>query len=189
MSTATLYEQNLSKIKEVLTSRKISWQALGCYSIRQKYELASEGIDLILVSTHDENPRDWVLTAGEILNLFTGAGVASDALKVEIRNPERMNTDTSYILEDNAELLGGIALIKETISTAVKSQLPDTATSIAYHMRGKKGCSPAERRPTIMVDCKARSVHCFGDVENYITRSTAGLDLKVKIALEWWPSH
>lgn len=103
------------------------------------------------VNTRDEYPDTWISAAQEIQEVFLHAGMPTEEIEVEIRNPSKMKYMVSHVFAVDAGFLEDIESVKQRIVDEVTALCGLAWSSIAFHLRSPKFDSTAAKLPTVLV--------------------------------------
>lgn len=110
-------------------------------------------------------------------------------MRVEICNEDKMYTDTSYLIKDDAAI-NYIARVQPFVLGAVMEHCPGKWTSIAYHNRGAPHYN-SEERITAIVYIKPEAIHAWEKLEEKIISAiqSAGFPAEIDISVEILPGR
>lgn len=105
----------------------------------------------LLVITRDQYPDTWISAAQEIQEVFLHAGMPTEEVEVEIRNPNKMKYMVSHVFAVDAGFLEDMESVKQRIVDEVTALCGLAWSSIAFHLRSPKFDSTAAKLPTVLV--------------------------------------
>ncbi|KUJ17396.1 uncharacterized protein LY89DRAFT_668724 [Mollisia scopiformis] len=177
------------KIVAILDKYNIPWRGISIY---WKYQIGhyGNGKDTWDISCIGNDTTHFKSAALEVEQLVISAGVPKEEVHVELSNVERLYNHEPYCIPDDQSLMATIIDIQPKVVKAVREHIPKIWTSIAYHMRGRRGCEEHEKKSTIIIFCKPNSQQDWLKIEAAIAadlRSNEHSD--VVLHLEFLPGQ
>ncbi|OBT68454.1 hypothetical protein VE03_02945 [Pseudogymnoascus sp. 23342-1-I1] len=185
-----LSDQLSESIRDVLVRHKIRPGMIGNYKFAPRHT-PHDAKETMFIRTQDDFDVSWQKAASEIYYgiVEPAATAAGIQMGVEIQNYEKMYSDASYFIEDDATI-HSISRIQPYVLGAVMEHCPAKWTSIAYHHRERQRYE-GETRVTAIIYVKPGKTHAWGELEEKIVSAiqSATFPEEIDIAVEILPGR